>query len=109
MRIKRILCQSKQKFKELKKELKRFYKEKFKKAKFQKPAKKKKEILDLTSKGILTSKIVQEYRPSNIINAYNSDLWRWRRVNEWFTELSQRDQPSLNNDSIKDLAAILKK
>jgi len=31
---------------------------------------------------------VYEYEPSNIINAYDSPLWQWRRVNEWHRYLN---------------------
>ncbi len=27
---------------------------------------------------------VYEYEPSNMINAYDSSLWQWRRVSEWY-------------------------
>jgi hypothetical protein len=31
---------------------------------------------------------VYEYEPSNIINAYGSSIWRWRRVYEWYNYIN---------------------
>ena len=32
---------------------------------------------------IIIQNHAHEYKPSNMINVYDSPLWRWRRVNEW--------------------------
>lgn len=44
--------------------------------------------------------INSDYEPSSIICAYESDVWRWRRVNEWFNNLSY------DNDGIKKCRGI---
>lgn len=106
--IKRILCQTRQKFKELQKELKLVFKEKHKKPRLQKAANKKNVSVKVSFNGDPTSKIVQNHSPSNISSTHNSDLLRWRRVKEWFREFSQADYSTrpLNRESSRHFMKI---
>jgi len=107
LRIKRILCQSRQKFKELQKELKQlFYKKKQGKPKLQKSAKKENIIVKEVFNEASSVKTVPDHKPSNIINLHNSELWRWRRVREWFKELSRPDTEYAFN---KKISRIIRK
>ncbi len=33
--------------------------------------------------GVVAKNRVNEYEPSKMVNAYDSSLWRWRRVAQW--------------------------
>ncbi len=104
LRIKRILCQSRQKFKELQKELKQlFYKKRPGKPKLRKPTKKKNIIVKAVFNETSSANTVPDHKPSNIINLHNSELWRWRRVSEWFKELSRPDTEYAFNKKISRL------
>lgn len=43
----------------------------------------KKSILRRKKLGVFKQNHAHEYRPSKIINVYNSPLWQWRRVIQW--------------------------
>jgi hypothetical protein len=49
----------------------------------------KKSILRHKNPGMtIQQHYVYEYEPSNMINAYDSSLWQWRRVDEWHRYLN---------------------
>ena len=33
--------------------------------------------------GVIAKNYVNEYEPSQMVNVYDSPLWRWRRVAQW--------------------------
>ena len=43
---------------------------------------------------------LNSYEPSNISYAFDSDLWRWRRMKEWFAEHNQEEDPNLLKNNI---------
>ena len=51
----------------------------------------------------IPKKAYLEYQPSNISYVYNSNLWRWRRVNEWFNEYERATNEKMIPKNILNL------
>ena len=86
MRIEKLLICTTKTFEALKKKFDQF------KQQYQtKPEKpKKKSPIKLSKPTVIPEKIYHEFQPSNISYVYNSNFWRWRRVNEWFNKNAQK-------------------
>ncbi len=88
-KIEKLLVFNEKTFQSLVKE---FHRLKPRKQRAKKPRNVKKTRLTETyvSKTI-SKRTYQEYQPSTINNVYYSDPWRWRRVNEWFSQQAQTE------------------
>ena len=84
--LERLLIFTEELFESLKKELKKFKSNepKLEKANVkQKPNGKSKP---------LPERITYDYEPSNIWTAYDGNKWRWRRMYDWFNQLTLDDR-----------------
>ena len=71
-----------------------------------KPKQKTDEQLLQISESVPTpSKIFRDYEPTNIHAAYEGNIWRWRRMYDWFNQLTLDDrQGAYSKNIIKQLA-----
>lgn len=87
IRIEKLLICTEKTFESLKKKFDQFKRQYPNKINVKKPQKKIQK--NLSSSIVTPENIYHEFQPSNISYVYNSNFWRWRRVNEWFRENAQ--------------------